>query len=268
MKITPLQWRIAGGAALVAVLVVAGYLLVLDRDDAPEAPSVAVVDEPPPPSAPPPAPLPPVEELVLPPLDESDSLIRELATALARHPGWLEWLATEDLIRTFVVAVDNVAEGNNPAQHLPFMRAATRFETEEANGQLRIAEASFRRYDGLTAVVDAVDTAGAARVYRQLLPLMDEAYAELGAPPGAFANTFRRAVARLLETPVVEGRPAMAPRGPFFMYTDPTLEDLSPATKQFMGVGPENLRTIQAKVRDIAEAIGLTDLPRGSVLLR
>ena len=271
MQITPLQWRIAGGVGAVVVLAIAGFFLFgPEGDDATEPSSVAAIDERPPPTDPPPAlPPQPDEELLLPPLDESDSLIRELATALARHPGWLAWLATDNLIRTFVVVVDNVAEGTNPAQHVPFMRTEQRFEVEEADGQLRIADASFRRYDGLTAIVDALDVSGSARLYAQLLPLMDEAYTELGAPPDVtFHGTFQRAVARLLETPVIEGRTAVAERDPFFVYTDPALENLSPATKQLMGVGPENLRTIQAKVRDIAEAIGLTDLPPGSVLLR
>lgn len=269
MNITPLQWRIAGGVGAVVILGIAGYFLFgPESDETP--PQVTVVDERPPPTAPPPAPPPqPEEELVLPPLDESDSLIRELAAALTRHPGWAGWLATDNLIRTFVVVVDNVAEGNNPAAHVRFMRTEQRFEAEEADGQLRIAETSFRRYDGLTAIVDALDVPGSAELYAQLLPLMEEAYAELGAPPDvSFHATFQRAVARLLEAPVVEGQPAVAPRGPFFVYTDPALEDLSPATKQLMGVGPENLRTIQAKVREIAAALGLAELPRGSVLLR
>lgn len=269
MDITPRQWRIAGGVGAVVILAIAGYFVFgPESDETP--PRVTVVDERPPPTAPPPAPPPqPEEALDLPPLDESDSFIRELAAALAGRPGWIAWLATDNLIRTFVVVVDNVAEGNNPARHLPFMKTAQRFEAEEADGGLRIAETSFRRYDGLTAIVAALDAGGSAELYAQLLPLMEEAYADLGAPPDvSFHDTFQRAVVRVLETPVVEGRPAVAPRGAFFAYTDPALEDLSPAAKQLMGVGPENLRTIQAKVREIAGAIGLTDLPRGSILLR
>ena len=268
MQITPLQWRIAGGVGAIVVLAMAGYLL-LQREDAPVAPAITVIDERPPPAAPPPAPPPAREPMVLPPLDESDDLLRELAVALSTHLEWVEWLVTDNLIRTFVVVVDNIAEGNNPAGHLPFLMTDGTFETEDTDGQLRIANTSFLRYDGLVGIVDSLDANGSARLYRQLLPLMEEAYTDLGPPPGTtFHDTFQRAVARLLETPVVEGRPVIVQRGPFFVYADPTLENLSPATKQLMGVGPENLRTIQAKVRDIAERIGLTELPRGSVLLR
>ncbi len=273
MKITPLQWRIAGGASAVVILAIAGYYFFyffnLESDTEPQPPRVRVVDERPPSAPPRPAPPPVEEEFVPPPLDESDSIIRELAVALSTNPDWVEWLVPDNLIRTFVVVVDNVADGNSPAEHLQFMKSETTFETEEADGELLIAEVSYRRYDGLTGIVESLDTNGSAQLYGQLLPLMEEAYVDLGAPPGvAFADTFHRAVARLLETPVVEGEPTLMPRGPFFMYSDPALEGLSPAAKQLMGVGPENLRTIQTKVRDIAGAIGLTDLPRGSVLLR
>ena len=269
MKTTPLQWRIAGGAGAVIILAIAGSYFFSEGDTEPEPPRVRVVDERPPSPPPRPAPPPEEEEFVLPPLDESDSILRELALALSVNPDWVEWLVPDNLIRTFVVVIDNVADGNSPAEHLPFMKSEAGFETEEADGELRIAEASYSRYDGLAGIVESLDAEGSAQLYAQLLPLMEEAYTELGAPPDvAFADTFQRAVTLLLEAPVVEGRPALMPRGPFFMYDDPALEGLSPAAKQLMGVGPDNQRTIQTKVREIAEAIGLTDLPRGSVLLR
>jgi hypothetical protein len=42
-----------------------------------------------------------------------------------------------------------------------------------------------------------------------------------------------------------------------YKFQDPELEKLSPAAKQFLRLGPENLRRLQAKVRSLALAIGL-----------
>ena len=267
---TKVDWRIAAGIGAAVVLAVAGlWYFGMEEEAAPPVAETSVVDPPQEPAPAPPPPPPAREPIELPSLDESDALVRELAAAISAHPEWLEWLVTDRLIRTFVVAVDNVAEGNNPSQHVPFARPDRRFETETVEDRLLIAGTSHRRYDRLTGIVASIDAEGSARLFRDLLPLMDEAYAELGAPPDvAFMDTFQRAVSRVLEAPVIEGRPEVVPRGPFLVYTDPTLENLSPATKQLMGVGPENLRTIQAKVREIAEALGVPDLPRGSVLLR
>lgn len=266
---TKVDWRIAAGVGAAVLLAVAGlWYFGMEEEAAPVA-ETTVVDAP---EAPAPAPSPPPparEPIELPPLDESDALVRELAVAISAHPEWMRWLVTDHLVRTFVVAVDNVAEGTNPAQHLPFARPDSRFETEAVEDRLQIADTSHRRYDRLAGIVASVDAEGSARLFRDFLPLMDEAYAELGAPPDVtFMDTFQRAVSRVLEAPVIEGRPEVVPRGPFHVYTDPTLENLSPAAKQLMGVGPENLRTIQAKVREIAAALGIPDLPRGSVLLR
>ena len=57
-----------------------------------------------------PAPSPTVSRTPLPELDASDEFVRKLVEALSANPGWAKWLATEGLVRRFVVVVDNVAE--------------------------------------------------------------------------------------------------------------------------------------------------------------
>ena len=63
-----------------------------------------------------------MEEIALPSLDESDSLVRNLVAALTSHPAFAAWLIPDQLVRTFVLVVDNVADGNNPAARLPPLR--------------------------------------------------------------------------------------------------------------------------------------------------
>ena len=62
---------------------------------APASPPPALVNPAPPTDA-------PVEELLLPPLDESDSLVRARVGALTSHPAFAAWLIPDDLLRTFV----------------------------------------------------------------------------------------------------------------------------------------------------------------------
>src|SRR3954470_22370556 len=54
----------------------------------------------------------------LPPLDQTDPIVRELTKQISSHPRIAAWLATENLIRTFTVAIENVATGATPAAHL------------------------------------------------------------------------------------------------------------------------------------------------------
>lgn len=270
MNISQERWQIAGIAGVVLIALGFGLYFFLGPAEEP-TPGTEVAVTPPAPDPepePPPPPDPEPEPFELPLLGESDAVIRDLVAALSSHPGLAAWLVTDDLVRTFVVSVDNVADGANPARHVPLMRPVTRFQTEGELPDLFVSPVSHRRYDVVAGVAESLDPAGTAELYHRFLPLMDEAYAELGYPDTPFNDTFRRAVGRVLETPVVEGGQALVARGPFYLYADAALENQSPVQKQLMGMGPDNLRSVQAAVRAIATAIGLTDLPRERVLQR
>lgn len=268
MDFTPQSRNLIGAGVGVVLLISLGVYFFLGQNEEP-VPVPETVAETPPPPPPPPPPEPDPEPFELPALSDSDALVRELVAALSAHPGFAAWLVTDDLIRRFVVAVENVANRRNPAQHVPFMRPDSRFQTEGAEPEMRIAPASYRRYDGVTQIIASLDTNGTTQLYRQLLPLMNEAHAELGIPDATFSDSVLRAVVHVLEAPVIEGRPTIEPRASFYYeYTDPVLEGLSAPQKQLLGMGPENIRTIQGTIRDIATAIGITNLPRGTVLVR
>ncbi len=59
-------------------------------------------------------PAPPAEPL--PALDASDALIRQLVASFSSHPQLASWLATPDLVRTFVAIVDKIAIGASPGE--------------------------------------------------------------------------------------------------------------------------------------------------------
>ena len=212
------------------------------------------------PAPPPPAPPAPVEEpaeLVLPSLEESDALVRDLVAALTSHPAFAAWLIPDELIRTFVVIVENVADGNNPAAHLTPLRPTQRFRTTGEPPQLGIDPASYARYNTHAEIVASIDPAGAAELYRGLYPLITEAYAELGHPDGGFDDTLQRALRNLLETPVLERDVTVLPRAAFFEFGDDEVEALLPVQKQFLGLGARNVRAVQASLLEIAREIGL-----------
>lgn len=253
---------------VVAVALVAGVVsyVVVGRQDATPAPE-PVVDEPtfattPTPTAEAAPPVP------LPPLGESDDLVRDLVSALTPHSAFAAWLIPDQLIRLFVVVVENVADGHNPSARLTPLRPTQRFQTTDDPSQPVIAPASHARYNTHAEIVASVDPAGAAALYHRLYPLITEAYTELGHPEGTFDDTLRRALENLLKTPILERTETLLPRAAFFEFTDPGLEDLLPAQKQFMGMGPRNVRAVQASLRDIARELGLdpASLPTPRVL--
>lgn len=202
-------------------------------------------------------------------LDESDGMVRDLVTALSSHPGLAAWLIPDDLVRAFVVVVDNVADGHTPDKHLPPWRPTRRFQTAgAAPHQLHVDPLSHARYDTHAEIVAAIEPAAAAQLYHKLRPLIAAAYAELGRSGEEFDATVLRALRNLLETPVIEREIRLIHRAPFFEFADPALEDLLPVQKQFLGMGPRNVRAVQASLLEIAEAIGfdVASLPAPRVL--
>ena len=201
------------------------------------------------------APVEPREKL--PPLDESDTLIRKLAAALSSHPGWASWLITEGLVRRFVVIVDNVAEGVAPRKHVPFLAPKGSFQTAERRGSRVIDPRSYTRYDLTADIVASLDTRGCAELYKRLKPLIQDAYRDLGYPDRNFDVTLARAIDRLDKTPVPEGQVTVREGVKSFKYENPELEALTPAQKQFLRMGPANMKKVKQKLRDLSESLGL-----------
>ena len=254
-----------GAVALAVVALAVGLWLLLGApaDDTGEAP---LAEAPAAPAEPDRAPGPvaleepevvpaPVE---LPALGDSDNFVRDLVDALLAHPNLAAWLVGDNLLRRFVVTVDNVANGRNPAQQLPTLRPARRFRTTGEGEQQLIDPGSYQRYDLFASVVDALDPSAAALLYETLEPLLDEAHVELGYPDTPFRRTLERAVAQLLAAPVIDTPPIVVRRATQYLYADERLESLTPAQKQFIGMGPENVHVVQAQLRAISGEIGLT----------
>ena len=178
-------------------------------------------------------------------------------TRCSRTPIWAAWLVGEHLIRQFVVTVDNVANGRNPAQQLAVLRLERRFRATGEGEQSIIDPASYQRYDLFATVVGALDPPGAALLYVTLEPLLDEAHRELGYPGHAVPD---HAGARGQASAGGAGR-RVAAGGSAARHAVPVRRRasraLTPAQKQFIGMGPDNVLVVQAQLRAIAGEIGL-----------
>lgn len=194
----------------------------------------------------------------LPELEASDEVVRRMAEGLSSRPELAEWLATDRLVRRFVGAVVVVAAGRSPREELEFLDPGASFEVRRPDEPTVVDPASYRRYDAVAATVASLDTRGTAELYRRLRPLFQEAYRDLGFREGSFDGALARAVETLLAVPVPEGPVEVVPvGGNAYEYRDPELEALSPAQKHLLRMGPENIRRIQAKLRELAGALEL-----------
>lgn len=193
----------------------------------------------------------------LPPLDESDAWLRAETGNLSANPAFSRWLASGDLVRRLVASVDNVAEGDSPRAHLPFLAPREPFRVVTRGGRTVTDPRSFARWDALAEAVASLDAGRCAALYRRAKPLVDEAFRALGPGDESFDDRLARAIRGLLEAPVPGGdeelvRPAVA-----WEYADPALESLDAAQKHLLRMGPANVRRIQAKLAELARALGI-----------
>jgi len=198
------------------------------------------------------------EAIDVPPLDQSDPVVRTLVEQLSKHPTVLAWLATEGLIRNFTVVVDNIASGQSPAGQLKTVRPTARFAVTGTGPALKIDPRSYERYNALADAVASVDPQGAARVYATLKPRIEEANKELGSTP--IDGKLTKAIVTLVHTPIPSGDVRVAPRGAeAYEFDDPSLGSLSGAQKLLIRMGPRNARIIQNKLREVGAALGIAD---------
>jgi hypothetical protein len=185
----------------------------------------------------------------LPPLDASDEVVRRLAAALSAHPQFARWLVTDRLVDRFVGTVVDLAGGFYPGEHLPFLRPDEPFTTRTEGGRMVVAPESYRRYDLLTAVIVSVDVEGSVRLYRQLRPLVDEAWANRGLP-GDPDEALALAIANLRGVSIPTASLEVLGEEGIYMYADPELEARRGAAKALMRMGPDNARRIQGRLAE------------------
>src|SRR5581483_1757713 len=197
------------------------------------------------------------EAIDVPPLDQTDGLVRQLVRALSTAGGVETWLAGTGLIRNFVAVTVNLQEGASPAKLLSRLRPARPFAVVERNGRESIDPRSYQRYDGITDAIVSLDPARVARVYATLKPRIEEAYRDLGFTDHPFDRALQTSLVTLVRTPIPDGAPIVARRGVRYVYVDERFEDLTAAQKQLLRVGPANVRRIDEWLRRLADALGI-----------
>ena len=251
-------------ASIVAAIVVAGGVWYVTSKRSPASPPAASVPAPAPQATVPERPEGPLvqaADINLPPLAETDPIVRELVARLSSHPTIAAWLTTKGLIANFTVTTLTIAEGRTPVQFLRPIAPRGRFRTTSAGQELFVDPRSYDRYNLHADAIAALDPVGTASLYLTLKPRISDAYRELGYPEGDFDRVLERAIGVLLQTPALDEKVALEPKGVTYAYSDPKLESLSPAQKQFLRMGPRNSQAIRAKLEEIVALLKLHPEP-------
>ncbi len=181
----------------------------------------------------------------VPGLNESDSAFRAGLLELDLSASLADWLIDEELIRRFVILVDNMAVGTLPRKHSLIKPLPNGFVAYENEQKYWLEAANYQRYQPYVAMFDLLETEQILTLYQRYYPLMQEAYAELGYPRKAFHHRVLAALDHILDAP--DAPPAIELQRPSVMYkfADPALEKYSDVHKQLLRLGPDNANRLK-----------------------
>ncbi|GAA0660630.1 MULTISPECIES: DUF3014 domain-containing protein [Rheinheimera] len=187
----------------------------------------------------------------LPSLDNSDAEVKSGLLGLRWKAGLASLFVTEDMIRRFVVNVDNIAQGTLPKNQPLFQPMTVKFATLPADGgAVQLDPANFERYEPYLQLLESVSVTEVKRLFEYYYPLMQQAYAELGYPNAQFRVRLQEAIKVLLATPEVAPPMVLARPNVYYTYADPEIEALPLAQRQMIRLGPDN----QKRLKRVLEA--------------
>jgi hypothetical protein len=186
---------------------------------------------------------------------EAEALLRAALAGLSEAPAWAAWLAEEGLARRLVGVAVTAAEGESPRELLGGLGPRAPFTVREEGERTTVAPESYARYDAVGAVARALPVEGLVAVYWQVRPFLARLHRE-GAPPGRTLEAdARRACERVLAVPLPTGDEELVLRGAVWAYTDPALESLTPFQKHLLRMGPDTVRALQERAREVVAAL-------------
>jgi hypothetical protein len=196
------------------------------------------------------------EPLELPPLVDSDAMLRDLFATLSKSPLLAHVVAQRGVVRAATLTVVQIGDGKTPAIPLVALRPTDRVSID-GGAVGRVDSGSYARWNGAVRALTSISPGEAARVYVNLKPLFDQAYRELGYPDGDFDDAIVRAIRMLNSTPDPPSDPVLLKRPAYYEHEDAALRNLAPVQKQLLLTGAEHRHQILLWLRQFAAALEL-----------
>lgn len=187
--------------------------------------------------------------------DTSDAAITSALLEIANTPVVGRLLVDDNLLQRFVVTVTNLADEDVAPNHQLLTPPEQNFRVYQQAGREWIDAASYKRY---TPYVDALETMSndqLVELYNNYLPDISEVYAEISGPSDDFTDTLVEALNVLLDTPEIPTPVEVYSDSVMYKYKDERIEALSLPQKQLLRMGPDNMRRVKAKLRELKEQL-------------
>jgi hypothetical protein len=204
--------------------------------------------------------------ITLPTLDESDPWLQEKLESMTWRKELLKLIIDDDMIRRFVVFVDNFAQGQLAYEHSPLVRPDIKFTaqpsektTEKGDKVWLWDERVTRRFSLYIDLLRSFDSENLIEWYVQLKPLIDDAYAELGYPDSDFTPVLQAAITRVLDREIPAQPIELIRPSVMYRYKNNDIESLSDADKLLLRLGKENLLVLKSVLLEMSEKLARQD---------
>lgn len=198
----------------------------------------------------------PAPEPPLPPLDDSDDVLRQDLYKLASRKTLESQLILNRIIRRFVVTVDNLPRKQLlNRKHRSNQSVRGRLIVDQDSNGFYLSNENYARYEPFIDLLDALDTEQVIALYLRYYPLIQAAYEDTGYPSAYFNDRLIEVIDHLLEAPDIGGRVSLVRPHVLYLYADPELEALSAGQKVFIRIGPRNAARVKAKLRELRKRL-------------
>ncbi|KXI29861.1 DUF3014 domain-containing protein [Paraglaciecola hydrolytica] len=197
----------------------------------------------------------PIPEVAPQPLDTSDGTVKTKLLQLSDYDSFARLIIDDALLERFVVMTNNLAEEEISGNNRVLVPLDKPFRTYQQADKQWIDPASFKRYSPYVDVLASLETQSLLQLYAEYKPAIDDIFAEISSPSATFNGKLKQAIDILLDTPEIPMPVEVYTDSVMFKFADPQLESLSAPQKQLLRTGPENMRRIKAKLREIKEAL-------------
>ena len=194
-------------------------------------------------------------EIIPEPIDTSDGAVKTKLLGLSDYDAFARLLINEALLERFVIMTNTLSEEGIATNNRVLIQPEKPFRTYIQAEKEWIDPASYKRYSPYVEVFESLETGSLIQLYQEYKPAIEAIFAEIGNPSDSFDEKLEEAIDVLLDTPEVPFPVEVFTDSVMYKFADRQLESLTPPQKQLLRTGPENMRRIKAKLREIKETL-------------
>ncbi|MBM7070635.1 DUF3014 domain-containing protein [Shewanella sp. 202IG2-18] len=191
----------------------------------------------------------------LPKLNQSDAFVREQTLEAFKGLSINNVLLNKNLARQFVVFVDNLAHGELARKASPLVGPNQSFDALDVTDKIYLDPDSYHRYDMYADLLQTMNTQSIVSSYKLLLPILNDAFAELGYEDVTFNQRIKAAIKEMLNAPIIEQPIELTSISVNYKFKNANLEALPDAQKLMIRMGPENTRKVKAALREVLKKL-------------